>query len=138
MPSIPMIYALILSTPPNPSTVVAVTLSAVSASLIFWKTTQLIVRVLSARRIAREFELIVSSERVWEVTETPSHETKAIRLNRVESALKVLSKIDLEAYLVDRVTRYLIDSSLAVLSSQLFDRKEEDSGPSETEFDDRV
>ena len=118
---IPIIFAEILSTSPNPSTVVAVTLSAVSALLVIWKTTQLVVRVLSARRTARELEFIVSSKQVWEVTEKPSHEMSAVPIDRVNRALKVLSKIDLEAYLVDRVTRYVIDNSLAVLSSQLSD-----------------
>jgi hypothetical protein len=129
MSLIPMICAVILSIRSSPSTVVAVTLSTVSASLVIWKTAQLVARVRSSRRIAREFEFIVSSKQVWEVTESPSQEMSTIRVDRINGALKVLAKIDLEAYLVDPATRILIDSSLAILSGQLFESHPDRSQP---------
>jgi hypothetical protein len=121
MSPITLMFAEISNTGTNPATVVAMTLSTVSAGLVTWKAINLAYRVRIARRIAEEFELLASSRRTWEVEEKSSQEMSVSPVDRVNSALKVLSKIDLEPYLTDRVTRNLVDHSLAILYSQLFE-----------------
>ena len=124
MSVIPMIFAAISSTNTNPSTVVAMTLSAVSTALVIWKAVQLGYRVRIARKITEQFELIASSKRASKVRETESGKMNVSdisSMDRVNSALKLLSEIDLESYLFDRGMRNRIDNSLAVLYSELSD-----------------
>lgn len=71
--------------------------------------------------LAEEFERLASSERAWEVTEKSFHEMNVSPIDPIKSALKVLSTIDVEPYLIDRVTRNLIDSSLAILQARLYE-----------------
>jgi hypothetical protein len=111
----------------NPSTVIALTLATISLSLIIWKTVHLRHRVATARRMAEEFEQLASSIRAWEVKETPSEEMRVRPIDPVHGALKVLSKIDLEPYLVDSMTRNLVDSALAKLRLELFPQQGENT-----------
>ena len=100
--------------------IVPLSLSAISAVIVAWKATTVLFRILMARRIAREFEEVSSFERVWQVTEKPGvAEMDFQPVDPVKSALKILSKVYLEAYLVDRKTRDRIDHSFAILLSRL-------------------
>lgn len=119
MPAIPTIFAEISSTSTNPSTVVAVTLSAVSLFLVVWRLVLLGYRVRIARKMAVEFAFLASSERDWKAIEQKSREMSVGPMDHVISALQLLSKIDLEAYVIDALTRSRIDRSLVVLQSRL-------------------
>jgi hypothetical protein len=77
-----------------------------------------------ARKIAEEVELLASSKQAWEVREEQSGEMSVSPMNRVNSALKLLSTIDLESYFIDRGTRSRIDNSLAMLHSHSSDNDE--------------
>jgi len=77
-----------------------------------------------ARKIAEEVERLASSEGVWEVREEQSGKMSVRPMDRDDSALKLLSTIDLESYFIDRGTRRRIDNSLTLLALHSSDKDE--------------